>query len=193
MQKTITIYRFARDSSEYTGEELAPQSPDWEQEGAEQWEFPARSTLTAPTIAPGEGEALIWNSEIWVIVTDNRGKELISFKDDINFHLDECKTIDIPEGKFLYTDEMKQAVQERRHIVLKDGVIVIKERTKQELATDKIAVLKRELDAGDYKISKNAEAASIGRIYPYPPEKLHAERQALRDEINKLESSLKTR
>ena len=50
--------------------------------------------------------------------------------------------------------------------------------------------LKYELQASDYKITKIAEAMSIGAELPYDAKALHKERQTLRDKINELESEV---
>ena len=47
--------------------------------------------------------------------------------------------------------------------------------------------LKSKLQESDYKITKIAEAMSIGAELPYDSQALHKERQALRDKINQLE------
>ena len=47
--------------------------------------------------------------------------------------------------------------------------------------------LKSELQDSDYKITKIAEAMSIGAELPYDAKALHKVRQALRDRINELE------
>ena len=47
--------------------------------------------------------------------------------------------------------------------------------------------LKSELQESDYKITKIAEAMSVGEELPYDAKALHKERQALRDRINELE------
>ena len=50
--------------------------------------------------------------------------------------------------------------------------------------------LKQELESTDYKVTKIAEALSIGAELPYDAQALHKERQALRDRINELENEL---
>lgn len=55
--------------------------------------------------------------------------------------------------------------------------------------TEKIAELKKRLAATDYKVIKCAECQLLGEAMPYDVEALHAERQAIRDEINRLETS----
>lgn len=52
----------------------------------------------------------------------------------------------------------------------------------------KIAELKKELSSTDYKVIKCAECQLLGEEMPYDVAALHAERQAIRDEINRLES-----
>lgn len=57
-----------------------------------------------------------------------------------------------------------------------------------EISTaEKIAQLKKQLSATDYKVIKCAECQLLGQEMPYDVAALHADRQALRDEINKLE------
>ena len=50
--------------------------------------------------------------------------------------------------------------------------------------------LKSELQASDYKVIKCAEAMAVGAEMPYNMAELHNERQALRDNINELESEV---
>lgn len=50
-----------------------------------------------------------------------------------------------------------------------------------------IRKLKEKLSATDYKVIKCAECQLLGLAMPYDVGKLHAERQTIRDEINKLE------
>ena len=54
---------------------------------------------------------------------------------------------------------------------------------------EKIADLKRQLTATDYKVIKAYEYSLVGLEAPYDIVALHNERQALRDAINKLEVS----
>lgn len=53
---------------------------------------------------------------------------------------------------------------------------------------EQIASLKAELESTDYKIIKCSEAQLVGEELPYDIVALHAERQALRDRINELQS-----
>ena len=50
-----------------------------------------------------------------------------------------------------------------------------------------IAFLKLELSSTDYKIIKCSEASLVGEELPYDIVALHAERQAIRNQINELE------
>lgn len=61
------------------------------------------------------------------------------------------------------------------------------EPTPEEIKQRRIAELKRELDSTDYKIIKCSECSLAGEVLPYDIVALHAQRQAIRDEINQLE------
>lgn len=78
---------------------------------------------------------------------------------------------------------------------------VIPEPTAEELAEigrlERIASinaqinnLKEQLASTDYKIIKCTECSMVGEEMPYDVNELHAERQAIRDEINLLEYTL---
>lgn len=54
-------------------------------------------------------------------------------------------------------------------------------------AEETISGLKEQLEQSDYKIIKCSECQLAGLDLPYDIEALHEERQALRDEINRLE------
>lgn len=54
----------------------------------------------------------------------------------------------------------------------------------------RIALLKSQLAAGDYKILKCSEYSLAGLDAPYDIAGLHAERKAIRDEINALEAEI---
>lgn len=61
------------------------------------------------------------------------------------------------------------------------------EPTEEEVKQRRIAELKEQLNATDYKIIKCSECSLAGEPLPYDINELHAMRQALRDEINSLE------
>ena len=55
---------------------------------------------------------------------------------------------------------------------------------------EQIAALKTELSSTDYKIIKCSEASLVGEELPYDIVALHAERQAIRNQINELEGGV---
>ena len=56
--------------------------------------------------------------------------------------------------------------------------------------SNQINDLKEQLASTDYKIIKCTECSMVGKEMPYDVNELHAERQAIRDEINLLEYTL---
>lgn len=67
----------------------------------------------------------------------------------------------------------------------KDGKIVLVWKAYPNY--EAIAELKRKLESTDYKVIKCQEISLIGGDMPYDVNVLHAERQEIRDEINRLE------
>ena len=63
----------------------------------------------------------------------------------------------------------------------------IPEPSEEEIKQRRIEELKAELAGTDYKIIKCSECSLVGVELPYDIAELHAQRQALRDEINELE------
>ena len=61
------------------------------------------------------------------------------------------------------------------------------EPTPEEIKQRRIAELKAQLNDTDYKIVKCSEYQLAGLELPYDIAALHAQRQAIRDEINELE------
>ena len=57
-------------------------------------------------------------------------------------------------------------------------------------APAEITALKQELAETDYQIIKCSEASLAGEAMPYDVAALHAQRQAIRDQINELEAQL---
>lgn len=64
----------------------------------------------------------------------------------------------------------------------------VPEPSEEEIKQQRIAELKVQLDGTDYKIIKCSECSLAGVELPYDIAELHAQRQALRDEINELEA-----
>ena len=56
------------------------------------------------------------------------------------------------------------------------------------MSQPEVEILKSKLSSTDYKITKCMEYQLSGMGLPYDIEQLHAERQALRDRINEIES-----
>lgn len=63
-------------------------------------------------------------------------------------------------------------------------------KTDPEAINIQINELKEQLSESDYKVLKCCECSLVGKILPYDIQELHTERQAIRDEINRLESLL---
>lgn len=59
-----------------------------------------------------------------------------------------------------------------------------------ETIETQIDELKEQLTATDYKVTKCYECSLVGETLPYDIQALHDERQAIRDEINRLEEML---
>lgn len=76
--------------------------------------------------------------------------------------------------KFVWTDDDLEEVQ-----------MYVPNRVKTK--PEKIRDLKAKLSATDYKVIKCSECQLLGQELPYDAAALHAERQTIRDEINKLE------
>lgn len=82
-------------------------------------------------------------------------------------------------GKMKHSDGTVEAVQ----IYVPNN-----SNTKREVpASVKIRRLKAQLSATDYKVIKCSECQLLGKEMPYDVAQLHAQRQAIRDEINQLE------
>lgn len=75
---------------------------------------------------------------------------------------------------------------------IKDGKVVQSWSVKTDPVSiqSQIDELKEQLSSTDYMITKCMEASLIGETLPYDIEKIHAERQAIRVEINRLEALL---
>lgn len=117
-----------------------------------------------------------------IINYDRNKKALI--KDGWKLYEIEPYEEEVLNGKELYTyyEETEMTITAKQ--ALRD--IVIPEKT----ITEKIEELKIRLTDTDYKIIKCSEYQLAGKELPYDIVELHAERQALRDEINELEENL---
>lgn len=63
-------------------------------------------------------------------------------------------------------------------------------KTEQQIINLKASLESRESDIGDWKIAKAQEYILAGIECPYDIAELHAKRQAVRDEINRLREDL---
>lgn len=67
------------------------------------------------------------------------------------------------------------------------GLYTVEEDGRVEEPFTRIRRLKKQLSATDYQVIKCAECQLLGQAMPYDMAALHAQRQAIRDEINGLE------
>ncbi|NDV63778.1 hypothetical protein D0T60_00695 [Bacteroides sp. 224] len=75
---------------------------------------------------------------------------------------------------------------------IKDGKVVQSWMVKAnpDSIQSQIDELKKQLSSSDYMITKCMEASLMGETLPYDIDAIHAERQEIRDEINRLEALL---
>lgn len=99
---------------------------------------------------------------------------------------------DLSAGKLYPIRLLKEDVDKTKSTYTKDDYedasIYIPNR--EETPKEKIALLKKQLTATDYKVIKCSECNLLGEPAPYDIKELHAERQAIRDQINELEAQL---
>lgn len=95
---------------------------------------------------------------------------------------------DLTKGKLVNgTMKHKDGTVEKVQIYVPNDSIRTPNRKPSNKA--KISKLKAQLSATDYKVIKCSECQLIGEPMPYDVAELHAERQSIRDEINKLEQT----
>lgn len=100
-----------------------------------------------------------------------------------------------PEAAYWCDNNNATIVEKHKEEETEEGVVDVlyyeiierPEPTEEEIKRARIAELKAQLDGTDYKIIKCSECSLAGVELPYDIAKLHADRQALRDEINELE------
>lgn len=88
---------------------------------------------------------------------------------------------------YRYTDNTLKLDEERYDALLKRAKTGI---SKDRLLSE-IRSLETELSASDYKIIKSYEQSLVGIECEYNIQKLHEERQKIRDKINSIEEKLK--
>lgn len=92
-----------------------------------------------------------------------------------------------PEGAVLVDELPEGDVSD--YLYQGDRYIYVPAPVAEESAEEQISELKAQLGSTDYKVIKCSEAQMAGEELPYDIAALHAERQALRDKINELESA----
>ena len=80
-----------------------------------------------------------------------------------------------------------EASEEIAKMEAHNGEYTIEDDGVEKTTAEQIEELKKQLSATDYRVIKCAECQLLGEEMPYDVAELHAERQAIRDEINKLE------
>lgn len=128
--------------------------------------------------------AITLNEENYIETCSDRFKtpESILVEDIPTATMEELTCYKYIDGEFVF-DEIKWAKIEAERIAAEQIEATIYE----------IANLKEMLYASDYQIIKCYEYALNNLELPYDVAELHAERQALRDQINALESTLNTK
>lgn len=102
----------------------------------------------------------------------------------INRHNQTITEYDLTKGKLVNgTMKYKDGAVEKVQIYVSND-----SNSKREVpASVKIRRLKAQLSATDYKVIKCSECQLLGKEMPYDVTELHAQRQAIRDQINRLE------
>lgn len=95
----------------------------------------------------------------------------------------------ISDGSYVFTSDGKHIINPTHDMMIKDGWQVCQDISESNISRKhkEIEILKKELASTDYKITKIAEAISIGAELPYDAQEIHEERQKIRDRINQLE------
>ena len=124
------------------------------------------------------------------ILLDNDGYvEQWMEKDDMGCMSDNDIVIATPENF-----DFSAFREECRYYKVVDGVLVKDESRvipeREKTTQEQIAELKAKLSATDYKVIKCSECQLLGLEMPYDVSELHAERQAIREQINQLEATV---
>ena len=122
----------------------------------------------------------------------NKRRQTITEYDLTTGYLEETKILKpdaIRLGKEITVEKNGKTVVEKKRRYTEDDfeIVLMYIPNYKPTKAQQIASLKKQLSATDYKIIKCAECLITGREMPYEAESLHLERQAIRDEINKLE------
>lgn len=104
-----------------------------------------------------------------------------------------CTVVDCDDGKKIrevltpVTLVWSEANEELAKMEAQYGEYTIEDDGVEKKPAEQIAKLKKELSATDYKVIKCSECQLLGKEMPYDVSALHAERQAIRDQINQIE------
>ena len=102
-----------------------------------------------------------------------------------------CTIVDEEEILSRVTLGWSEANEEIAKKEAHNGEYTISDDGVEKTPVKKITELKKQLAASDYKVIMCAECQILGEEMPYNVAELHAERQAIRDEINRLEQEVK--
>ena len=94
------------------------------------------------------------------------------------------------EGGVQFSDDGSVYIEPEIPILTDEELAVMEEARRILNIQNQIDELKAQLESTDYKIIKCSECDFVGKEMPYDVQELHAERQAIRDEINMLEYML---
>ena len=97
------------------------------------------------------------------------------------------------DGEFVFNSDKWAEIEAKREELAENATKAEETRAAMaeiEAKRAEISELKAMLESSDYKIIKCQEYAFNGLEMPYDVEALHMERQALRDQINELETIL---
>lgn len=103
-------------------------------------------------------------------------------------------TEEVPRTEEIFTAKAMSWSEANEKIAKREaynGEYTIEDDGREKPTAEKIAELKAQLSATDYKIIKCSECQLLGQEMPYDVVELHAERQAIRDQINELEQEEK--
>lgn len=115
----------------------------------------------------------------------------VSIISEIDEGLHRIGYVNSPSGRAALAAEQPSEIVDEVMAVWGDTPTVPDDRPEPPFVpttVQQIADLKQQLEATDYQIIKCSECQLAGQPIPYDVETLHTERQALRDQINKLEA-----
>ncbi len=168
----MLVYVYNEETKEFLREEKAHLDPlETKKQGHDVYLLPANATFEKP-IDKQDGKAVIFKNGGWVLVDDLRGKYII--KDGT---MQKCN--DIETSNYILTDDEINGINAGELII--EGWQIIP-KPQEQIDAERIAELKNNLTATDYKIIKIAEGSATKEEYAEDI----IQRQAWRAEINAL-------